>query len=46
MSNIQRIRYAYPTIEMIYDELVLQSKHDRKKYKFSLDNNYKSKKLN
>ena len=43
MSNIQRIRYAYPTIEMIYGELVLQSKHNRKKYKFSLDNNYKIK---
>lgn len=45
MSNIQRIRYAYPTIKMIYDELETQKVVEIKKHKFSLDYNHKLKKL-
>ena len=44
MSNIQRIRYAYPTIRMIYDELETQKVFEIRKHKFSLDYNYKLKK--
>ena len=45
MSNIQRIRYAYPTIRMIYDELQTQKLVEIKKHKFSTEYNHKLKKL-